>query len=449
MPADPASPRVVIVRDPEDTPDTGRLLTRIHDVSRGVLVVRPAPGTNSPTELALAVLAALGKHLDVRPIDDRSRWWDRARSWTVGHRIEHLVVDRAHTLPAELIHRLLGLAQAAQAATLWFVDADAYRTSTALTKLGTNLAVTVQHLFELVDVIPSWPQHPPGLAAQLPALIMPSAGFLTFRYACQRQLPAEQVRLVDTAWQATFNMVRSGLLHMPPYDRTMRPADEQIKAALPGLAESLSVTLAGLLYTAGNSATALLRLRAAEVALFRHGLLLRHRPRHHGDQDHLRCPLTPIVAATINRAVSTNAAAAAVLHLLFPLISADRKQVTELRSWRVDDVHPDGSQLLTSYGAIPVPPEAQPALRARLHTLQTEGRPAEDTPLIDHRQHGLRELAQQVLAPLDLTRPGSGRAAPTGPYLYGYASAWMAERGFSLHSLADLDPPDNLHLSAR
>lgn len=449
MPADPPTPRIVIVRDPEDTPETGKLLTRIHDVSRGVLVVRPAPGTSSPTDLALAVLAALGKHLDGRPVDDRSHWWDRARSWTVGHRIEHLIVDRAHTLPAELIHRLLGLAQAAQAATLWFVDADAYRTTPALTKLGTNLAVPAQHLLELADVVPARSHHTPGPTAQLPALTMPSAGFLTFRYACQRQLPAEQVQLVDAAWQAAFGTVRSWLLRTPPYNRTMRPADDEIKAALPSLAERLSVTLAGLLYTAGNVATALLRLRAAEVALFRHGLLLRHRPRHRSDQDHLRCPVTPIVAATINRAVSTNAAAAAVLHLLFPLISTNRRQVTDLRSWRVDDVHPSGSQLLTGHGAIPVPPEAQPVLRARLHTLRAGGRPTEDTPLIDQRQHSLSELAQQVLAPLDFTRPGPYRSGPIGPYLYGCATAWMAERGFSVHALADLDPPDNLHLSTR
>jgi hypothetical protein len=449
MPADPATPRIVIVRDPEDTPDTGKLLTRIHDVSRGVLVVRPAPGTSSPTDLALAVLAALGKHLDGRPVDDRSHWWDRARSWTVGHRIEHLVVDRAHTLPAELIHRLLGLAQAAQATTLWFVDADAYRTTPALTRLGTNLAVPAEHLLELANVVPGQPRDPPGTGAQLPALIMPSASFLTFRYACQRQLPVEQARLVDTAWQATFDTVRSGLLRTPPYDRTMRPADEQIKSALPRLAESLSVALAGLLYPAGNSATALLRLRAAEVALFRHGLLLRHRPGRRGDQDHLHCPLTPIVAAIINRAVSTNAAAAAVLHLLFPLITTDRRRVTELRSWRVDDVHPDGSKLMTGHGAIPVPPEAQPVLRARLHTLHADGRTTEDTPLIDHRQYGLPELARQVLAPLGLTRPGPDRPTSTGPYLYGYATAWMTERGFSLHALADLDPPDNFRLSAQ
>jgi hypothetical protein len=449
MPAEPANPRIVIVRDPEDTPDTGKLLTRIHDVSRGVLVVRPAPATSSPSELALAVLAALGKHLDGRPAGDRGRWWDRARSWTVGHRIEHLVVDRAHTLPAELIHRLLELAQTAQAATLWFVDADAYRTSAALARLGDGPAVPAQQLLELADVVPGRAQHPPDLGAQLPALIMPTAGFLTFRCACQQQLPAEQVRPADAAWQATFGAVRSGLLHLPPYHRSVRPSDELIKAALPRLAESLSVTLAGLLYTAGNAATALLRLRAAEAALFRHGLLLRHRPRPRSDRDHLRCPVTPIVAATINRAVSTNAAAAAVLHLLFPLISTDRRQVSELRSWRVHDVHPDARQLLTGHGAIPVPAEAQPALRARVHTLHADGRTTDDTALIDQRRHSLAELARQVLAPLGLTRPGPAGPAPTSTYLYGCATAWMAERGMSLHALADLDPPDTLHLAGR
>jgi hypothetical protein len=118
-------------------------------------------GTSSPTDLALAVLAALGKQLDGRPVDDRSHWWDRARSWTVGHRIEHLVVDRAHTLPAALIHRLLGLAQAAQAATLWLIDAVAYRTTPALTRLGACvLGLLTRDIDEVTGAVIDVELHP-------------------------------------------------------------------------------------------------------------------------------------------------------------------------------------------------------------------------------------------------------------------------------------------------
>ena len=52
-----------------------------------------------------------------------------------------LSIDRAHTLPAELIHCLLGLAQASQAATLWFVDADAYRRAETAGRVAADIPV--------------------------------------------------------------------------------------------------------------------------------------------------------------------------------------------------------------------------------------------------------------------------------------------------------------------
>jgi hypothetical protein len=48
-----------------------------------------------------------------------------------------------------------------------------------------------------------------------------------------------------------------------------------------------------------------------------------------------------------------------------------------------------------------------------------------------------------VLAALKLASPPRKPwYAVSGTYLHGYATAWMADRGLSLHSLADLNPPD-------
>ncbi|MGC4832207.1 hypothetical protein [Micromonospora arida] len=421
-----------------------KLLTRINDLDRGVLVVHPTPGTTGRTDLALAVLAALGKHLDPRLAHHRRDWWHLAQAWAVGHHIEHVVVDRAHTLSADLIHDLVSLAHAARAGTVWFVDATTPGTAPALAGLDAATVAFPHHLHALADLVPRRPPHRPDGFGHIAALTMPHAGFLTFRYACQRQLPADQVHHVDAAWRATFDAVQAWLLRLPPLDRSVRPAAAQVRAALPAIGETLSVRLAALLYTAANQATAMLRLRATEAALFRHGLWLRHQPRRATGQQHLlRCPLTPIVAATIHRTVSTNAAAAAVLHLVYPLDSIGHVHTAVPHAWRVNNLDIDGSQLLTHHGAIPVPYPAQPALRAHLNFLTVTGRNTADAPLIDQRRQDQTRLAQQVLAPLKLTPTTAPRQGfRDSVYLYGYATAWMADRGLSLHALTDLDPVD-------
>ena len=445
MPPDAAGPRTVIVRDPDDTPDTAKLLGKIDNLDRGVLVVHPTPGITTLSELALAVLAALGKQLDARPKERSRRWWPLARAWTAGHQIEHVVVDRAHTLPAELIHQLIALAHATQATT-WFIDAHMPDTAPALTALDGAEMASLPQLSGLADVSRSRPSHQPATTRQIPPLSMPRAGFLTFRYACERQLPARHVSDVDAAWRATFDTTESWILRTAPYYRSIRPSTTQLRDTLPTLGRTLSVRLAALLYTAANPSTALLRLRATEAALFRYGLLLRHQPQRTGGHDHLlQCPLTPIAAATINRTVSTNAAAAAVLHLVYPRSSADHSHFGDLQPWRVDNVHPDGSRLLTEYGSIPIPAAGQPLLRAHLHALRADGRAAGHAPLIDQQRNGQAALAQQVLATLKPTPPPRpARSAHSGTYLYGYATAWMADRGLSLHALTELRSPDDL-----
>src|SRR5690349_1292852 len=114
----------VVVRDPRDTKATRGVLARIDDLERGVLVVRPVPGTRSPTTLAMAVLTALGKRVDQQTRIRGSGWWSLARAWTVGHQVNSLVIDRAHTLTRPLVQMLIELATAADAVGIWFIDAS-------------------------------------------------------------------------------------------------------------------------------------------------------------------------------------------------------------------------------------------------------------------------------------------------------------------------------------
>jgi hypothetical protein len=83
------------VRDRADTPTTRQALDALAGVEEGVVLVRPVPGCGNTSELALSVLAALGKHVTAARI---SRVKALTISWIAGHQPHNIVIDRAHTL---------------------------------------------------------------------------------------------------------------------------------------------------------------------------------------------------------------------------------------------------------------------------------------------------------------------------------------------------------------
>lgn len=239
MPADPL--RVMVGRDPHDTPDTRDLLAQIDNLDRGVLVVRPVPGTASPAVLALAVLAALGKQVEPRPHEPQRQWWRLARAWMVGHQVDHLVVDRAHTVPGKLIRDLIGLAVTAGAAGRWFIDASPKRIAPVLTELD---AVTERprQLLNLTLVEPDKPPSHHDHGRHRPPVLLPHTGFLYFRDACQQQLAVADAALVGFAWEHAHETMEQWLrsLDLFAYDR---PSDLQLFTEAPRLTPMLSAQL--------------------------------------------------------------------------------------------------------------------------------------------------------------------------------------------------------------
>jgi transcriptional regulator with XRE-family HTH domain len=186
-------------------------------------------------------------------------------------------------------------------------------------------------------------------------------------------------------------------------------------------------------------------LRAVQAALFRDGLLLHHEPRlARAARKDLRCRLTPNVAATINRAVSTTTAAAAVVHLVDPLA---RTPWIRLQPWRRDCIEPDGSQLHTQHGPVPVPTCARPILRARLHWTDPTGTADPETNPFAHAT-SLDDLAAQALRPLRLGGGSELRYRNSRSYPRGHSTAWMHERGLELCPLAELAPREPLPMTS-
>jgi hypothetical protein len=437
MPAEPLS-RVTVVRDPHDTPDTRAVLTRIDNLDRGVIVVRPVPGTTSPAVLALAVLAALGKRVDTRPRGPQNQWWSLARAWAVGHQVDYLVVDRAHTLPATLIHDLIDLAAAAGVAGVWFVDASPRRIAPALADIPLDMVTERPRQLLNLSIVERDRPHDAHRGLHIGTDALPHAGFLTFRYACQRQLTGADAAVVDGLWQQTYRALDRWL-----HDRQLfvhgRPDDQRLITELPRLAPMISAKLAATFYTSTNPAHALVQLRAAQAVLFCGGLLLHHEPRQAVLPDRtLGCPLTSDIAATINRATSTAAAAAAVLHLIHT--PGVRYPITNMPPWKLAHIADDGSRLHTEHDAIPVPACGRAMLRAHLHWRQLAGATDPTAALFDDRRHTFPELAQQALHPLNLAGPANVGYRRHRAYLRGHATPWMQQRGLELSALADLAP---------
>jgi hypothetical protein len=206
MPADHHA-RLLIVHDPDDEPSTQRLLAEIHDPGRGILVVRPTPGTTNHNNFALAVLAGLGKQIHPAPrgVGDL---WTLARAWTIGHQPDHLIVDRAHTLPQHLRADLLQLASDAAAVTLRLVVAGS--ADPALPGPMPDIVEKPSFLHNLKLHQREPPPLPTGL--RVPNITLPADGFLTFRAACRWVLDRDDATVVDKVWSDTLFAV-SGWLH--------------------------------------------------------------------------------------------------------------------------------------------------------------------------------------------------------------------------------------------
>jgi len=423
------SARAVIVLNPGDDVAAVRRLDALGGPGR--LVVRPTPG-GSGYDLALDVLAATGKS-PARLIEDKppvAVAFRQAAAWLTAAHVTDVLVDRAHRLTPSAIKALAGIARTT-GATLWLIHATdpgdhPEKRLRTLAEAGCQAtAVTFE------DFCTSLPLPAPAITAprnrdaDLPWPIeqwpeLPLADFPLFLATCRRQLPGDlysAVRfLLDQEVDATTGWIER---------QTRRP-----RALEPGrLVARLRDHRLG---PAPDPATALIRLRAAQIALLLRGHHLRWAPARLGPDPAARLTtrLTTKVAAALHVSGDTAGAAATVLALHFSTgtygfgliqcghVPADGRHLhmpppedpeRNIRPpWLPEQrnifdgiaEHMSPAQFAYLFGTepIPVPPAAAPILAAHLAYRRAEGAGDSDpyfvhpkTPGVHNPERGLRE----------------------------------------------------------
>lgn len=372
MPPDPG-PTVVVDEDGE--PGFSDELERRVDVAAGVTVVRPVPGVTDRRRLAADVLVALGKHYDCLSRERQSRHgWDLARMWARAERLRHLVVWDAQRLPVRLWSDLEAIG-AATAGRVWMVVQP---DTEAPVRTGGAAPCTP------ADLLAQIPVPPDGHAAFLDeAVVLPQesfltfrwACFLTFRWACVQRLRRDQFSQVDKVYLEAHWATRTWL-------EARRWNDRPDRTEVVG-------QLRALISQSRASTETVVRLRAAQAAYFRDGVLVQL-----DDARPLTRPEVPAagvsapLAARLRRLVTPAWACALALTMTAGVT------VTDLVRLRIGALH-DGTLLSIDGQAVEVPAHAAGLVRAQLLT-RAEAAAADGDRLFVH--------AGQALEPARLAR---------------------------------------------
>ncbi|WP_433464084.1 hypothetical protein [Spirillospora sp. CA-128828] len=260
---------------------------------------------------------------------------------------------------------------------------------------------------------------------------LPTASFLNLRAAYARSYAPATVAAIDRIWMRAFTDARG-------WPRRFIP-DGDSQQASHALALPVSVRLAARAYTAATDSEAMVVLRAVQAGLLRQGVLL-----HHNHGAGLGHRISPSAAASINRTLSTQDAAAATLHLLFPYAARPAEPYWHPADLRAQDVADDGSTVKIGGVDLPVPAHARPALAAHQVLLQRRG-PRTHPELYfdtadprDLRRQADRALTATATSPQLPDQPPERRSQRGGR-----GTLWMRQRGLALRNLVgptrDLD----------
>ena len=255
--------RVVAVED--TTGVTGRLLPdRFTDLGAGRLGVLARPGMRRDGWLAADLLAALGCRDGMAGAGRAGEGdWDHVTAWLLTHRVRHLYVRHAWTLPLHVLDTLLELLERVPC-TLWLVGdtrytdrlADALRPRTDRTVTGEEFLAQWEPVIETRAADGYASSALPGLARCWPDRV-PADDFTTFRAACRQLLDPASFALVDAHLRA----------HVPEAEERAR--------TLPDGAAAREVAVASWLHEhweqTESMAAFIVLVRAAQVGFFRAG----------------------------------------------------------------------------------------------------------------------------------------------------------------------------------
>ncbi len=210
------------------------------------------PGVADTRRLAADVLIAMGKHYDAISRERQSRHgWDLARLWARAERVMHLVVWDAHRLPAGLWNQLAVMAGEC-GAQLWMVarfEGEGKRRTRGEARCG-----PAELLSELP--VPSINER----AFLDGDLVLPQESFLTFRWACMQRMDPERFSQIDAVYREAHGATRAWLDGRRSEDRPGREEVARQLRAITSACRSASETV--------------VRLRAAQAACFRDGVLV-------------------------------------------------------------------------------------------------------------------------------------------------------------------------------
>jgi hypothetical protein len=310
-------------------------------------VLRPTPGAADVATTGWDLLLAAGKPPHAARREHVSALsWEYGQAWLAGSGVTDLVVDRAHLLTRDQADAAAAAAGRA-GATLWLLWGTGIDPCTpgydGAPHLVAGTRTQVISLWEFYRRLPTAAAPPeaagePGQPCDWPPL--PAADFATFLAACRRYLPRGEFARVARLYYDTAQAADAWL---DTYDAPRDPRDGQLtpafEAALTGWLRDSAIG------PAPCGPAGLVRLRAVQAALFIRAIVLSWRPGPLGPLPAARLPgnLTPQVAAALQTAVRTDAAAATAL-------SVHLNQGPAFFSvLQLGDVAPDGS-------AIRVPP---------------------------------------------------------------------------------------------
>jgi hypothetical protein len=180
-------------------------------------------------------------------------------------------------------------------------------------------------------------------------------------------------------------------------------------------------------YAAGSAGEALVRLRAIQAGLLREGLLLHHHNRP-GDAG-LGHRLTPAAVSAINRTLSTQNAAAAVLYLLFPFSRRDSEAYWHPGDMTDDSISPSARDVTIEGIHLPVPAHARAALLAHVTFRRLLGG-KRSTLLFEPRDP--RRMAERALAGTSSAHQMSDDDLDPSQ---GHGTLWMRQTRLGLRNL--------------
>jgi hypothetical protein len=250
----PPEARATIVVDSEDDPTFADALSARASPPGGVVVVRPVPGVSELNHLAADLLIGLGKRFDALAREKQSRRaWVLATVWLQAERTRHVVVVDADRLPPSAWLAMTAFAQTT-AAHVWFIA------STQPPSPGQSKAAGTPPRVALADFLAALPvaARPEPVRLEGP---LPGDDFLTFRASCRELLPMERFGVVDRVYRRFFVDTFNALTRLRRAGR--RPSEQWV---LDHLRQAVS--------TASGPNETLVRLRAAQAACFRLGLLV-------------------------------------------------------------------------------------------------------------------------------------------------------------------------------